>query len=169
MVSWTILKSPQPKPPKWGKGSSKIFGVSGERSCLLKQLKRTQKRFSLSIYFASLFINIIGYRCFFFLRVERAAKEAATIREAQRIKELEGMNFAFNRSSFLFFYTHLTWSLKGALPQEMIEEYKPEDDTKIKEALTLVGQMNKTVDEVVLKMCNEIADAVLKGDWQISL
>lgn len=69
----------------------------------------------------------------------------------------------------LFLDTDLTWSLKDALPQEMIEEYKPKDDTKLKEALTLIDQMNKTIDEVVLKMCNEIADEVLKGDWQISL
>lgn len=44
---------------------------------------------------------------------------------------------------------------KDALPRE-VEEYNPEEDEELKESLTLIDHMNKTLDEVVLKICNEL-------------
>lgn len=58
----------------------------------------------------------------------------------------------------------LTLSLKDALPQEVIEEYRPEDDLELKDALAIINQVEKTVDKVVLKIYNDIHEEVLKED-----
>jgi hypothetical protein len=54
--------------------------------------------------------------------VEKATKDAAAIREAQRIKELEGISFVL-MPKILFFYVLLNLSLKDSLPREVIEKY----------------------------------------------
>lgn len=46
----------------------------------------------------------------------------------------------------------------------MIEEYRPEDDLELKDALAIINQVKKNVDKVVLKICNDIYDEVLKED-----
>jgi hypothetical protein len=58
----------------------------------------------------------------------------------------------------------LTLSSKDALPQEVIEEYQPEDDLELKDALAIIKQVEKTMDNVVLKICNDIYDEFLKED-----
>lgn len=45
--------------------------------------------------------------------------------------------------------------------QQIIEEYKPKEDEELKELLTLIDIMNKTIDKVVLKICNDFAKEVL--------
>jgi hypothetical protein len=52
--------------------------------------------------------------------------------------------------------------LKNALPHEIIEEYKPNDDLELQDALSLIDQVNKTIDKVILKICDDVADEVLK-------
>jgi hypothetical protein len=54
--------------------------------------------------------------------------------------------------------------LKNALPQEIIEEYKPKEYEELKDSLSLIDIMNKTIDEVVLKICNDVADEGFKGN-----
>jgi hypothetical protein len=46
----------------------------------------------------------------------------------------------------------------------VIEEYKPEDDPELKIALAAIDQVEKTVYEIVLKICNGIYEKVLKKD-----
>jgi hypothetical protein len=46
----------------------------------------------------------------------------------------------------------------------VIEEYKPEDDSELKITRDTINQVEKTVDEIVLKICNDIYDEVLKKD-----
>ena len=46
----------------------------------------------------------------------------------------------------------------------MIEEYRPEDDLELKDALAIINQVEKTVDKVVLKIYNDIHEEVLKED-----
>lgn len=46
------------------------------------------------------------------------------------------------------------------------EEYNTaeDDDEELKETLAVIGQVNKTLDDVVLRICNEVADEVMKED-----
>lgn len=46
----------------------------------------------------------------------------------------------------------------------MIEEYQPKDNIELKIVLAAIDQVEKTMDEVVLKICNYICDKVLKED-----
>lgn len=36
---------------------------------------------------------------------------------------------------------------------------------ELKEALTIIGNINKTLDDVVLQICNKVANKVMKEDW----
>jgi hypothetical protein len=45
-----------------------------------------------------------------------------------------------------------------------IEEYKPEEDEVLKKSVALVDHMNKTLDEIILKICNEVSDEIFKED-----
>lgn len=45
--------------------------------------------------------------------------------------------------------------------QQIIEEYKPKEDEELKELLALIDIMNKMIDEVVLKICNDFAEELL--------
>jgi hypothetical protein len=66
--------------------------------------------------------------------VERAAKKAAMIKEAQRINEIDGTNFV----CIFFLYVLLTLPLTIALPQEWIKEYRLEDDLELKTTLAAI-------------------------------
>jgi hypothetical protein len=95
--------------------------------------------------------------------VEKATKDAAAIREAQRIKELEGISFVL-MPKILFFYVLLNLSLKDSLPREVIEKYWPKNDPDLKISLVAIDQVEKTMDKIVPKICNDIYDEVLKED-----
>lgn len=45
-----------------------------------------------------------------------------------------------------------------------IEEYKPKEDEVLKKSVALVDHMNKTLDEIILKICNEVSDEIFKED-----
>jgi hypothetical protein len=45
-----------------------------------------------------------------------------------------------------------------------LKEYIPENDLEVKESLGILDIMHKITDEVVLKICSDVADDVLKGN-----
>jgi hypothetical protein len=84
-----MVKIPRSKPPKCDKNSSHVFGLSGGRNYPSKKPKGTWRRFYLICIYR--FNQLLMLPC---LIVEKAPKAAASIREAQRIKEVEGISFA---------------------------------------------------------------------------
>lgn len=48
--------------------------------------------------------------------------------------------------------------------QEDIKEYRSEDDLELKVALASIDQAQKSVDEVILKICEDIYDEVMKEE-----
>jgi hypothetical protein len=56
----------------------------------------------------------------------------------------------------------LSLFLEDSLPQEDIQEYHPEDDLELKVALDVIDVLEKTMNDVVLKICEDIYDEVMR-------
>jgi hypothetical protein len=99
------------------------------------------------------------------LQVHRAAKVAREAREALRLKELEGIYLLIKFSSDHLYFLWCKRFFAEAL-SSLPEPYIPKNDPKLKDVLAELEVIHKIIDKVVDEALNDIAERVLKGNWQ---